>query len=352
MTARFRRRAATAVAVVLALALGVVVAVALSHGPSPRFRSPATRATLPEPDVPPDAVEVTATIGTSPLPAGTPGVGTAPVVLGSKDFPEQDLLGALYARALQAKGYRVVQKPDIGPSEVIDRAFAADQIQMYPEYLGEIATGGGLADQPTPPNASSTYRIVQQWEQSQRQAVLFKQTPFQNIDVIVVTSQLAGARGLESIGDLNTLGPAGAGVKVAAQPSFRIRQAGLVGLARRYGLTKLDAGFVRVLAGSQVYQALDTGAADAGDGFSTDPQLLGDGYTTLKDPKNVFGSQHVAPVVKQATAERMGPEFTATCDWVSGLLSTTAIQQLNQAVGDGQDPATVATTFLQRNGLR
>lgn len=70
-----------------------------------------------------------------------------------------------------------------------------------------------------------------------------------------------------------------------------------------------------------MYQALDGNAADAVDGFSTDPQLLSGKYVTLQDPKNIFGSQYVVPIVKQATAQQPGPEFKQTCDWVSSLLS-------------------------------
>jgi glycine betaine/choline ABC-type transport system substrate-binding protein len=61
------------------------------------------------------------------------------------------------------------------------------------------------------------------------------------------------------------------------------------------------------------------------------------------------GAAHPPP---QATAQQEGPEFEQTCDWVSGLLTVPAIQQMNQAVANGQNPANVAATFLQQSGLR
>jgi osmoprotectant transport system substrate-binding protein len=302
---------------------------------------------------PPDALAMTATPGKFQLPQGTPGVGKAQVVLGSKDFAEQDLLNDVYTQALRAKGYTIISKLRIGSSEVIDQAFASDLIQMYPEYLGEIATGTTMAALRTPPlNASSTYRAAQQFEQSQRAGQLFQQTPYQNVDTIVVKPDFAQRYGLKTVADLNNVGPGGQGVKIAAQAPFRTRFSGLVGLGSQYGLTQLESGFVPVPAGEGVYRALDDGQVNAADAFSTDPQLLGNQYVPLRDPRNIFGSQFVAPVVKQATAQQEGPEFEQTCDWVSGLLTVRAIQQMNQAVANGQNPVNAAGTFLQQSGLR
>jgi osmoprotectant transport system substrate-binding protein len=302
---------------------------------------------------PPDALAMTATPGKFELPQGTPGVGKAQVVLGSKDFAEQDLLNDIYTQALRAKGYTIIPKLRIGSSEVIDQAFASNQIQMYPEYLGEIATGSTMAALRTPPlNASSTYRAAQQFEQSQRAGQLFQQTPYQNVDTIVVKPDFAQRYGLTTVADLNNVGPEGQGVKIAAQAPFETRFSGLAGMASQYGLTQLKPGFVPVPAGERVYLALDSGQGNAADAFSTDPQLLGNQYVPLKDPRNIFGSQFVAPVVKQATVQQEGPEFEQTCNWVSGLLTVRAIQQMNQAVASGQNPVGVAQTFLQQSGLR
>ncbi len=47
------------------------------------------------------------------------------------------------------------------------------------------------------------------------------------------------------------------------------------------------------------YQALDSGAVQAIDVFTTDPQLASGKYVVLKDPKNIFGFQNIALVVEQ-----------------------------------------------------
>lgn len=299
-------------------------------------------------EAPPDAASVTATAGEFPLPPGTPGAGKPPVAIGTKDFPEEFVLGQLYTQALQAKGFTVNLTPNIGGSEVIDKAFQANQIQMYPEYLGEIATS--IAGQPkAPPTAMQTYQVVQQFEQTQRGATLFQQTPFQDTDVLIVKPQFAQQHQLQAIPDLNRVGPGGQGVTVAAQPPFRTRYNGLVGMQQAYGLTNVQ--FLGLQAGT-TYQALDANQANVADAFSTDAQLLSGNYVQLADPQNIFGSQYVAPVVKQAVAQQQGPAFEQTCNWVSSLLTTRAIQAMNQQVqANGADPAVVARQFLDANGL-
>ena len=60
------------------------------------------------------------------------------MTIGDKNFPEENILGALYAQALQAKGYKVTLKDNVGSSEIIYKALTSGQIDMYPEYTGVL----------------------------------------------------------------------------------------------------------------------------------------------------------------------------------------------------------------------
>ena len=63
------------------------------------------------------------------------------MTLGTKDFTEEFILGQLYRQALEAKGYTVNYKENIGATEIVDKALTSDQIDAYPEYTGEsVAT--------------------------------------------------------------------------------------------------------------------------------------------------------------------------------------------------------------------
>ncbi|MEA2427437.1 MAG: osmoprotectant transport system substrate-binding protein, partial [Thermoleophilaceae bacterium] len=65
-------------------------------------------------------------------------VGKPAIRLGTKNFTEQFVVGQLYKQALEAKGFRVTLKNDIGSSEIVDRALTSGAIDMYPEYTGVI----------------------------------------------------------------------------------------------------------------------------------------------------------------------------------------------------------------------
>src|SRR5260370_41379365 len=78
--------------------------------------------------------------GTSTSASAGPGVGKPPVTIGDKNFTEEYILGALYQQALEAKGFTVTLKGNIGSSEITWKAMTAGDISMYPEYTGTYLT--------------------------------------------------------------------------------------------------------------------------------------------------------------------------------------------------------------------
>lgn len=298
--------------------------------------------------VPPDAVSITATPDKNPLPEGTPGAGKPAIVIGSKNFAEQTVLGELYTQALKAKGYNVTLKSSIGGSELIDKSLQSNQIQMFPEYLGETVTS--VAKLPATKSASETYNAAKQWLEANRGSTILLQTAFEDTDGIIVKNEYAQQHGLEAIADLSKVGPGGQGVTISGPTEFQNRETGLVGMKKAYNLP--NVGYLPAPAGSQ-YTAVDQGAAQAANAFTTDYQLTTGKYKLLTDPDGVFGYQYVAPIVKQDVLAAQGPEFAATLNWVSSLLTEKAIQALNQQVqGNNQPAAGVAQQFLAANGLK
>lgn len=282
------------------------------------------------------------------LPAGTPGKGKPTITIGDKNFSEENLIGDLYQQSLQAKGYTVVLKANIGASEVIDSAFQSGQINLYPEYTGEILAA--VAHQTgRSASAQQAWQLAKAFEEQNRDATLLPETPFQDTDVVIVKPAFAAKYHLQSIGDLINVGPAGKGVTWAAQPPDRTRYAGLVGLQQAYGLTAVAFDGVDV---GLTYNALDSGAVNSADAFSTDGQLSTGKYVALQDPKHIMGFQHIAPVVKKSLLTSEGPAFAQTLNWVDSLLTQSAILQMNAAIQLRHiDPAVVAKQFLAANGL-
>jgi osmoprotectant transport system substrate-binding protein len=272
-----------------------------------------------------------------------PGSGKPPIVMGDKNFDEEYLLGALYQQALEAKGYKVTLKGNIGSSEIIYKALKSGQIQMYPEYTGTLLTAVAGDNNP-PKSAQDTYNKASAFVKKQG-FVLLSQTPFYDADGLAATKAYASAHGLKTIADMSKLGK----VSYGAPAENRTRYDGLVGLKKVYGLNSLQ--FVPLAEGLN-YKALDNGQVKIATIFTTDPQLQSGKYTVLTDTKKLFGFQNVAPVVKASVVKAEGPAFTATVNKVSSLLTLPAIIKMNAAVQlDQQSPSKVAHSFLAANGL-
>jgi osmoprotectant transport system substrate-binding protein len=280
----------------------------------------------------------------TPAPAASgPGVGKPAITVGDKNFSEENILGALYAQALQAKGYKVTLKDNVGSSEIIYKALTANQIDMYPEYTGVLLSA--VAGQTrNPPSATAAYSQAKTFVEGHGLALL-KPTPFFDTNAFATLPGYAKQHNLKSIGDLKPLGKS---VKLGGAPEFATRTEGLPGIKKEYGV---DPTFVPI-AIELSYKALEGGQVHVQNVFTTDGQLLSGKFALLADPKHVFGFQNVAPVVRRSVVAAEGPAFAETLDKVSALLTIKAIQQMNQAVSvEKQTPASVAQQFLRANGL-
>ena len=126
-------------------------------------------------------------------------VASPTITVGTKNFTEAYVLGQLYKQALEAKGFKVAYKENIGSSELIDTALTSGKINFYPEYTGVIALN--LAHAKAPKSAAANYAAAKAFEEK-RGFTLLKQTPFYDADSFAVLKKTAAKYGLKSIGDL------------------------------------------------------------------------------------------------------------------------------------------------------
>ncbi|MGE5690915.1 MAG: glycine betaine ABC transporter substrate-binding protein [Pseudomonadota bacterium] len=291
-----------------------------------------------------DESSSTTAAGTGASATDTAGGGKKPkIVLGTKNFTEQYILGELYRQALEAKGYDVTLKSDIGSTEIIDTALTSGQINVYPEYTGTALTvvfgepGSKDTAQATYDEAKARYE--------ERGQTLYAMTPFSDSDAIAVTIDTARTYSLKTLEDLKKVPD----LTLGGQPEFSTREQGLPGLKKNYGLT--DVKFVP-FAGISPYEALDANKVKAAAIFSTDAPLVSGKYVVLEDPKAQFGFQNVAPVVDKELADAGGQELQDVFDAVSKLLTEKAIITMNSVVSEEQQsPDAVAKAFLDANGL-
>ena len=273
-----------------------------------------------------------------------PAAGGQPVRIGAKNFTEQLILGELYRQALEAKGFEVVLKANVGSTEIIHRALRRGALDMYPEYVGVLLSE--VAEVLSRPrSAAAAYELAKEYEEKGG-FTLLAQTPGADSNALAVMAKFAERHNLRTIADLRHLEGT---VRVGALPEFRTRHEGLEGLREVYGLRNLR---VSAMDSEDRYPALRRGLVDVASVFTTEAQLADSAYVVLEDPRGLFASGHVAPIVSKEILEAHGSRLQEAIDAVSKLLTTTAMRDLNAAVDlRGREPAAVADEFLRAQGL-
>jgi osmoprotectant transport system substrate-binding protein len=265
------------------------------------------------------------------------------IVIGTKNFAEEFILGQLYGQALQAKGFNVVYKGNFGSSELADKAITSGKMNFYPEYTGVIVLDLAKAKN-SPKTAAATYTAAKAFEQT-RGLTLLKPTPFYDTDTFTMLTKTANKLKVHSISDMK-----GHAFTYAGYPECQTRITCILGMKNIYHLTNIK--FIPIGTIS-VYTLLDKGKATAGDGFSTDPAQLDPKYTALVDNKHIFGFQNVAPVLSQKLLKgSAGTQLASICNAVSSKLSLAAMRAMNKAFYvDKASAKQIAHGFLKANGL-
>ena len=267
------------------------------------------------------------------------------IVIGTKNFTEEFILGQLYGQALAAKGFHVVYKGSFGSSELANTAIKSGKMDFYPEYTGIVVLDLAKAKK-FPQTAAATYQAAKTYEQKQG-LTLLKQTPFVDSDTFTMLRKTANKLGVKTISDMKKV----KSFSYAGFPECKTRITCLLGLKNVYGLKQVK---FTALGSISVYTLLDKGQVTGGDGFTTDPQQNSKKYLALADNKHIFGFQNVAPVVsKKLLSGSAGSQISSISNKVSSLLTIKAMRAMDKAAYvQKQTPKKIADQFLKANGLK
>jgi osmoprotectant transport system substrate-binding protein len=276
----------------------------------------------------------------NPLAGGAP-KGT--VVVGSANFPEDELLAQIYVLALQGAGVKVTPKFNIGAREVYYPEIEKGAVTVIPEYNGALLTTSvdttSKAATTAQVDAALTAKLPPSLE-------ILTPSSAQDKDSVTVTQAFAKQHHLTSI---SQLAPIAKTMIIGGPPEFKTRSDGLVGLKKNYGLTfksftALDESGPITLA------ALKDGKVQAADVFTTTPQIITDKLVSLADPKFNFAAQNVVPLVYKPG---VNPTVTKVLNEISAKLTTAGLLAIDKAVILDKDPYTaVAQGWLSHVGIK
>jgi osmoprotectant transport system substrate-binding protein len=276
-----------------------------------------------------------------------PGNGKVTLTIGSKNFPEQEILGEIYAQALSAAGYKVKSALNLGSETVALKAVKTGQISGYPEYASTALTSFfGLEPEEVPADANEAWEKANaEFEKEGLEA--FEPTPFVSANAVGTTKETADKYELETVSDLEGVSEK---LSLYGSPECRQRIDCLAGLESLYGLkfksfTPVDIGLR--------YTVLEKEQADLSILFTTDPQLAAesDKYVILEDDKEVFPAGNVIFVTKKSVAEEAGPDFEETILQVQEGLTLKVMQELDARVElEKETPKEAAEAYLKEAG--
>jgi osmoprotectant transport system substrate-binding protein len=261
------------------------------------------------------------------------------IVVGSKDFTEQEILAEIAAQQIERKlGVAVDRKFNLGGTLLAHQSLVKGEIDLYPEYSGTALTA--VLKQPVSRDAAAVETNVRAEYRSRWNIEWMPSLGFNNTFAMVVQ-----AGGFETLSQ--AAGRAQAW-KLGIGYEFLTRPDGLAGLVSTYGL-KLD-GSPRSMALGLLYQALKQQQVEMVAGSATDGPIAAMGLTVLRDDKAYFPPYDAAFAVRDA-AMKANPGLRVAIDGLSGKISTDAMRKMNYEV-DGQHRAIreVAKEFLDGVG--
>jgi osmoprotectant transport system permease protein len=262
------------------------------------------------------------------------------VVVGSKNFTEQVVLGELVAQAIEAEGATVSRKLNLGGTFVCDRALQTGDIDVYVEYTGTAVTA--VFHQPVPRESAEALDQARALYAARGLSVV-QPLGFNNTFAILVRRRDAEALGLRTIDDLQR-------TMARWTPGFGYeflqRDDGYPGLARAYQLR--FGSEPRAMDLSLIYRALAEGQVDVIAGDATNALIDALDLRLLTDNRRYFPPYDAVPVARTAALLRE-PAIGRGLARLAGRISDRDMRAMNAAVDlERRDPKSVASEFLAR----
>jgi len=261
------------------------------------------------------------------------------IVVGSKNFTEQLVLGELLAQTIEREtSLAVDRRLNLGGTLICDRALMTGDIDVYVEYTGTALTA--VFHQPIVTDASAVFDTVRTLY-AKTGRTLLPPLGFNNTFAILVRGADARSRGLRTIEDAARESPrwrAGFGYEFVERPD------GYPGLSKIYGLRFPDAPHVMDLTLS--YRALASGQVDLIAGDATAGLIKGLDLVQLEDNRHYFPPYDAAAVARAETLLRY-PQILTALERLSGRVSAADMRAMNYAADvEHRDVAAIARQFL------
>ncbi|MGA2984856.1 MAG: glycine betaine ABC transporter substrate-binding protein [Terriglobia bacterium] len=267
------------------------------------------------------------------------------LVIGSKNFTEQVILGEMLAQHLAAKtGLQVERRFYLAGTYICHQALLAGRIDAYVEYTGTALTA--ILKQPVESDPRNVYDKVKRGYASRFDLEVMDSLGFNNTFAMVIRGETARRLNLHT---LSEAAPYAAQWRPGFGYEFMERPDGYQGLGRAYHLTFGQPP--RIMDLGLLYRALLEKQVDLVAGNSTDGLIAARDLVILEDDKHYFPPYQAVPMVRSETLKRH-PEVREAINQLGGKISDEEMRRLNYAVdGEHRDVVEVVREFLRAKHL-
>jgi osmoprotectant transport system substrate-binding protein len=268
------------------------------------------------------------------------------VVVGGKNFTEQQIMAEMTAQLLKAKGFTVDKRVGLGTLP-LRQAQENGQVDLYWEYTGtSLITFNKVTDKL---DAPATYAKVKELDAA-KGLVWLNPSKANNTYALAMRKADPKAQGIKTLDDLAAKVKAGTALKFGCNAEFYARPDGLTPMQKAYDFEFGRDNIVRMDTGL-VYQALRDSQVDVGLVFATDGRIPAFDFVVLTDNKGFFPTYAMTPVVRKETLDK-NPALAEILNGLSGKLDDATMARLNASVDvDKKTVEDVATTFLKAQSL-
>jgi len=279
-------------------------------------------------------------------------VAETEVVVGSKEYTEQLVLGQIAIHALEHNGIPTVDETGLGGTSMVREALEGGDVDLYWEYTGTALIAiHGHDEAITDPE--ECYDVVKETDK-ENQIVWLDYTPFNNTYTIMMRQVDADELGIESISDLadaineGVEAPEPGIWSLATDHEYTIRDDGYPGLQELYNfefddVLPMDAGIV--------YDSIKEGDVSVSMGYATDGRIAAYGLVNLVDDKKFHPVYNCAPTLREETLEEL-PQIADILNPIANALDAEAMAAMNMKVDiDGDLPSEVAEEWLLEQGF-
>jgi osmoprotectant transport system substrate-binding protein len=275
--------------------------------------------------------------------AGTP---EKKLVIGAKNFTEQQILGEIMIQLLNSRGFKCEDKTDLGGTLVARKALENGQIDMYMEYTG-TALVTMLKEKDVITNQKACYDFVKKEDLKRNGLVWLPYMSFNNTYCLLMRRKDAVQAKINTLSDLSAYIKANpTNIRFGTNDEFFTRQDGYKPLQKKYDFQFPEDKIITMDPGL-LYKALQDGEIEVAMGFATDGRIKGMNLVILEDDQNYFPVYNPAPVVKKEIAAKY-PELEKVFSKLSVELDTRTMTDLNFAVdGEHKPIKDVVARFLK-----